>query len=133
MKKDNSLTTSGLIVTIIFAVGIFLSFAGVLIVNLRANAKAKHDAQVQLMMKSSMNHNTDVETAQTFGMRSEANLPLITPEAAKSEQYNYGQQHDYFGQEPAGSSSLTAEPSVAPNPPPKLHPGLGALGQDTHL
>lgn len=138
MKKDDHLTTSGLVVTIAFAVGIFAASAGVLIVNLRARQKAKHDLQAQLMMASSMHENADLENAQKFSqpMQSEANLPLITPGAPRSEQYNY-EQHDYSSleQEYPGSNPFTAgEHVIATGPPaaPKLHPGLGALGRDAH-
>jgi len=77
---------------------------------------------------------TDVEQTSTYQQRnpSEANVPLISPGGTRSDQpyqhpYNSA---DYFNAPAAGGSN-----SVSPNEggrggAPKLHPGLGALGQD---
>lgn len=74
----------------------------------------------------------DVEASQPYGQPnpSEAHVPLMEPGGVRSDQQNYQQQYnapDYFNA-PGGSNS------VSPNDPgraaPKLHPGLGALGQN---
>jgi len=71
----------------------------------------------------------DVEAAQGKGKQnpsaSEMNLPLITREGSRGE---VDQPTEYFGAGLEGSSSNEGTPLGGAAP--RLHPGLGALGQD---
>jgi len=84
MKRDDSLTTSGLVVTIVFAVGIGAAIVAFTILGLRSRAKAKKDAAARLLAAAhSGSDGKDEEAAHAFvsskGGASEANLPLIPP------------------------------------------------------
>ena len=138
MKKEDKLTTSGLIVSIAFVGGILAAIVSWTIVSLRARNRRKHNEQVRQMMASSGKgrSGSDVEAVSSFGgrrhqaMASEANLPLISPGGTRSDQQSYGQQEGYFSQHALGGNSLTPPGREGPGAP-KLHPGLGALGQET--
>jgi len=123
MKEDNHLTTSGLAVTILFAVSIFLAAlaATISIYRGRAAAKRKEYAHAAITGGGAAAFNKgkaragDVESSQhPYVQRdpSEAHLPLISPGGSRSD------QPEYF--EGPGSQRQA----------PKLHPGLGALGQN---
>lgn len=117
MKKDNHLTTSGLIVTIAFTAGILAAVIGALAVNMRSRTKAKREAQVAAMMASSIPAGRDVERSVVPQMRSDDNLPLIAPGGQRSQ----GQYYNV-----SGGAGEEQEMRSAP----RLHQGLGALGQD---
>jgi hypothetical protein len=131
MKRDDKLTTSGLIVTIVFGVAIAATAIAFGIMCVRNSAKAKQEQRAQLLAAASSKGN-DVE-AQPFPNRSEANLPLITPGGTRSGETGYygasqpGQ--DYFGQSGSGGNSVT--PPANRGGAPQLHQGLGALGGET--
>ncbi|KAF8865584.1 hypothetical protein BDZ45DRAFT_684126 [Acephala macrosclerotiorum] len=131
MQRDNNLTTSGLIVTIVFGVAIAATAIAFGIMCVRNSAKAKQEQRAQLLAAAGSKGN-DVE-AQSFPNRSEANLPLITPGGTRSEQTGYygasQPQQDYFGQSGSGGNPLT--PPANRGGAPQLHQGLGALGGET--
>jgi hypothetical protein len=137
MKKEDKLTTSGLIVTIIFVGGTLAAIISWSIIGLRARNRRRHNEQVRQMMASSGKgrSGSDIEAVSSFGgrrnqaMTSEANLPLISPGGTRSDQQSYGQQEGYFEQHGMGGNSLTPPGREGPGAP-KLHPGLGALGQE---
>lgn len=120
MKRDNSLTTSGLIVTIFFAVGLVAALIAFVAIAIRSKSKAKAEERKRLLEDASSG-GKDVEAATPFSSTrsragaSESNLPLVAPGGQRSEAYSGGQQ-DYFSQGQA----------------PRLNPGLGALGQDRY-
>lgn len=133
MKREDNLTTSGLIVTIVFAGGIGLAFLSWAIFCLRSRQRNKRQEQLHRMMERS-GKGPDVESISPFAarpstrankaMRSDASLPLITPGGTRSDQQSY-RQEGYFEQHgPEGNP---------PPPVPKLHPGLNALGQDSRI
>jgi type II secretory pathway pseudopilin PulG len=130
MKKDDSLSTSGLIVTIAFGVGISAALIAWGIVAWKGKQKQKREEQAALLRAASRHgKGRDVEA-----VASDANLPLITPGAQRSEQYNAGQGYsqggqDYFNQAQSGGNSVT--PPGQRGNAPQLHQGLGALGQET--
>jgi len=72
--------------------------------------------------------NSRIPLSSAGGNGSEASLPLITPGGSVREQ-----QLDYFGRSTRSSNSLSLGDQGrggAPVVPPKLHQGLGVLGQD---
>ncbi|KAE8452295.1 hypothetical protein EG329_000995 [Mollisiaceae sp. DMI_Dod_QoI] len=130
MKRDDSLTTSGLIVTIVFSLAIAAAAIAFTVMTFRNNAKVKQEERARLLAAAT-SKGGDVE-AQPFSNRSEAALPLITPGGTRSEQtqyYNQPQQ-DYFGQGIGGGNSVT--PPAQRGNAPQLHQGLGALGQERY-
>lgn len=123
--RDDSLTTSGLIVTIVFGIAIAATIIAFIVMCMRNSKKVKQQEYASQMAAASSKGN-DVE-AQSFtnaAMRSEAQLPLMTPGGVRSEGYS-GAQQDYF----EGGNSVT--PSNGRAPQIQLHGGLGALGQET--
>lgn len=136
MKRDNKLTTSGLIVAIAFGAGISAALIAWLIVSMRARSRSKHNEQVKKMMEGKPRSRSDVEGISSFAgegrrnpaMSSEANLPLITPGGTRSDQTHYGQQEGYFQQQGSGGNSLTP-PGQQPGAP-RIHQGIGGLGQE---
>ncbi|KAH7403644.1 hypothetical protein BKA64DRAFT_457848 [Cadophora sp. MPI-SDFR-AT-0126] len=143
MRRDNTLTTSGLVVAIAFGVGLAATAIAVIAMVIHGKNKVKANQQAQLLAAASSRGGRDVEAGKSFtrpkggAMASDANLPLITPGGTRSDQASYAQQ-DYFeggqgtgGLTPpeyrgAGSSSSGAPPV----PRLELHQGLGALGQN---
>jgi hypothetical protein len=133
MKREDKLTTSGLIVTIVFGGGIAAALLSWAILCLRSSQRNKRQEQIRRMMASS-GKGQDVESISPFArpstrsnkaMRSDASLPLITPGGIRSDQQTYGQQEGYFEQHGPGGN--------VPSPAPKLHPGLNALGQENRI
>jgi hypothetical protein len=125
MKRDDSLTTSGLVVTIAFAVGIVAAIIAFVAVGLHGRNKSRKAEQAALLAQASSGRGKDIEAspfARSNPAASDSNLPLMTPGGQRSEGYNASQQ-DYFeqGQQRRAGSGA-----------PRLNPGLGALGQDTH-
>ncbi|KAE9376697.1 hypothetical protein N431DRAFT_479871 [Stipitochalara longipes BDJ] len=91
MKREDNLTTSGLIVTIIFAGGIGAALLAWAILCLRSRNRTKRQEQLRRMMASS-GKGEDIESISPFDTRpttrsramgSDANLPLITPGAER--------------------------------------------------
>ncbi len=116
MRRDNTLSTSGLIVAIVFGVGIVASIVAIIFVHVRGKQKQKRDEQVAAMMKSSRVPDKEMESSRVplptgRGMQSEDNLPLIAPGGVRSDQQYYGDGGEYQGQTQA----------------PRLHQGLGGL------
>lgn len=140
LRRDNHLTTSGVVVTIAFAVSIIGAAISILVAQYRTRSgiRRREVERMALLGGGAYARNgkgraaPDVEATQTYGPRnpSEAHVPLMSPGGARSEQHGYPQQHnapDYFNA-PGGSSSVS--PNGAGQAAPKLHPGLGALGQN---
>ncbi|KAG4434215.1 hypothetical protein IFR05_010285 [Cadophora sp. M221] len=141
MRRDNSLTTSGLVVAIAFGVGLAATAIAVIamIIHGKNQEKAKQQAQLLAAASSRSGRGGDVEAAKAFTrpnpMASDANLPLITPGGPRSDHASYGQQ-EYFEQgagrltppEYRGAGSSGSGSGVPPVP--RLHQGLGALGQN---
>ncbi|KUJ08055.1 uncharacterized protein LY89DRAFT_691355 [Mollisia scopiformis] len=127
MKRDNTLTTSGLIVTIVFGLAIGVAIIAFIVMGVRNSKKVKQQEYAHQMAAASTK-GADVES-QSFANanRSEAALPLITPGGTRSDQYQ--PQQDYFGQSSGGGNSVT--PPAGRGNAPQLHQGLGALGQET--
>lgn len=131
MKKQDNLTTSGLVVTIVFAGGIGAALFAWAILCLRSRNRNKRQEALQRMMGSS-GKGLDTEYASPFAaarnqaMRSDANLPLITPGGIRSDQQSYGHQEGYFEHGPEGSA-------VPPVPKIQIHPGLGSVGQQSRM
>ncbi len=80
-------------------------------------------------MMGSSGKGPDTEYASPFAaarnqrnqaMRSDANLPLITPGGMRSDHQSHGHQEGYFEHGPEGSV-------VPPVPKIQIHPGLGAV------
>jgi len=139
MKRDDTLTTSGLIVTIVFVTGIGLFTIGLIIMGVKARQEtAKQNAErTALLNKESQNYPRNGGAAT-----SDTNLPLMTPGGNRNETYN---KQETFGQtgagngngsgsrspiqrSPSGSNSVSPERGPVIGAPPKLHQGLGALG-----
>merc|ERR1712098_1009738 len=138
MRRDNTLTTSGLVVAIAFGVGLAATAIAVIAMVIHGKNKVKANQQAQLLAAASSRGGRDVEAAKAFTrpMASDANLPLITPGGTRSDQASYPQQEYFEGAQGgsltppeyrgAGSSSSGAPPV----PRLELHQGLGALGQN---
>ncbi|KAH9216781.1 hypothetical protein DL95DRAFT_387310 [Leptodontidium sp. 2 PMI_412] len=143
MRRDNSLTTSGLIVAIAFGVGLAATAIAVIamIIHGKNQEKAKQQAQLLAAASSRSGRGGDVEAAKAFTrpnpMASDANLPLITPGGPRSDHASYSQQ-EYFEQgqgnltppEYRGAGSSGSGSGVPDVPRLELHQGLGALGQN---
>ncbi|KAK0104797.1 hypothetical protein ONS95_005065 [Cadophora gregata] len=140
MRRDNHLTTSGIVVAIAFGVGIAATTIAVIAMIIHGKNKVKANRQAQLLAVASSRGRggRDVEAAKGFSkpMTSDANLPLITPGGPRSDQPIYGQQ-EYF--EGAGQAMRSLTPpeyrsvsgsGAPPVPRLELHQGLGALGQN---
>lgn len=112
MRRDDHLTTSGLIVTIIFSAALVATVIAFIVMGMRNSKKARQQEYAQQMAAAS-SKGADVE-AQSFtkANRSEAALPLIPPGGQRSDQYQ--PQQDYFGQENGGGNSVTPPGSRAP-------------------
>ncbi|KAL3427840.1 hypothetical protein PVAG01_01350 [Phlyctema vagabunda] len=139
MKRDNTLTTSGLVVALVFGFGIGAFIVALIVMYCQAARQAKRDKAERMALLSNPRmgkerSDSDVEAARarnTFLQQhdeqgSEANIPLITTTGA-------GQSHNDFGDDVGEAnynppSSRTGVPPVPPLPP-KLHQGLGSLGQ----
>ncbi|PVH78274.1 hypothetical protein DL98DRAFT_516789 [Cadophora sp. DSE1049] len=141
MRRDNTLTTSGLVVAIAFGVGLAATAIAVIAMVIHGKNKVKANQQAQLLAAASSRGGRDVEAAKAFrrpsggAMASDANLPLITPGGTRSDQTSYTQQEYFEGAQ--GMGNLTppeyrgAGASGAPPVPRlELHQGLGALGQN---
>jgi len=135
MRRDDHLTTSGIVVTIVFGIGI-TSFVIALIVmkcQERAANKRRKQAERAALLSGKGRSRSDTENAEAYararsnsrialnpreglGMQSEADLPLIAPGGTRSDQQYYPQE--YSDQERRASNSGT------PPVQPKLHPGL---------
>jgi len=75
----------------------------------------------------------DVEASQSYqqGNPSDAHVPLISPGGTRSDQaYQHPYNTDSYFNAPGGSNSVS--PGEGQGAAPRLHPGLGALGQDYH-
>jgi hypothetical protein len=131
MKKQDNLTTSGLIVTIVFAGGIGAALIAWAILCLRSRNRNKRQEALRRMMASSAK-DQDVESISPFatrpttrnkGMSSEANLPLIASGRTRGDQQTYAQQGGYIEHGPRGNTP----------PGPRIDPGLAALGQENRI
>jgi len=117
MLIDNTLTTSGLIVTIVFAVGISAFLIGLVVMGCKDRQAAKMakaermallDAESREAMQSySQKKSKSVQQPDAWG-HSEADLPLIS-------ELGHDQGHS------------NGAPGIITNAPPRLHQGLGSL------
>lgn len=124
IKTDNRLDTSGIVVAIIFALGLVITFVIVIAMVMRSKKQLKQMRQAQLLnAANARSGRRDVEAAQTFQKAgaSAADLPLIPPGGMRSDQQSYG------GQEYGGSQQTERRPAP---PAPQLNQGLAALGQN---
>lgn len=114
MVKDNTLTTSGLAVTIAFALGIGFFIVGLCVMN----AKERKQEQAQAKEREALlDKESAAFTSAAGGRGGEAGVPLIAG-AARSETYK---------PEGFGADALANEPRR-----PDTVPGANnALGQDT--
>ncbi len=133
MKREDNLTTSGLIVTIMFAGGIGAALLAWAVLCLRSRTRAKRQEQLRRMMASS-GKGDDVESISPFATRptmrsrargSDANLPLITPGGTRTAQQTYAQQEAYLEQ--------NGPTENAPPPVPKLPSRKEAVGQENMI
>ena len=131
MKREDNLTTSGLIVTIIFAGGIGVALLSWAILCLRSRRRVQQQEQRRRMMASSKLD--DVESISPFAARpsmrikargSDANLPLITPGGPRSDRQTYTQQEGYLEQH---------GPTENKPPVSKIPSRLDALGQENRI
>lgn len=139
LKKDNHLTTSGLIVTSGFAISIIAAAIAIVASHYQSRAAGRRRERERLALLGPGAYESndigraapDVEAVQPYSRRnpSEAHVPLITPGGARSDQQSYQQQNssDFFSAQ-GGADSVP--PNESGRAAPKLHPGLGALGQN---
>lgn len=141
MKRDVPLTTSGIVVAILFGVSITGVIVGIIAMGVHARSKAKR-AQINAAMLSGSLGKSAADDAGPLPYRiggggggpSDAS-PLITP-GARSEQTQYpGAHQEYFGSRGAGSQSATS-PGSTPTTPSlpiiktEFHHGSEVLGQE---
>ncbi|TVY25793.1 hypothetical protein LHYA1_G004554 [Lachnellula hyalina] len=137
MKRDAPLTTSGIVVAIVFGVAITAVIISIIIVSMHARRKAKRAQINAAMVSGSLGKSAaDDEGPAPYriGGASDA-TPLITPGGGRSEQTQYAGAHqEYFGSRGAGSEAGVSPGSnpTAPTLPiiRTEHSGVGALGQE---
>jgi hypothetical protein len=111
-------------VACVFAIGIIGASAAILIMSAKARSLRRRQDLQKLALASGY-YGTNGKGAATMDVearqpnQSEDNLPLIS----QGGQYNQGYGEPAYYNAPSGQN---APPFV----PPKLHQGLGALGQD---
>lgn len=140
MRRDNHLTTGGLIVTISFAFGIVGAILAVIVSHYQSNAaNRKVEAERAALLGDGAFAATGngkgraASAAPTYQQHnpSEAVIPLMTPGGSRSDevyQHPYNNDNDYY--QASGAAGSNPGPAGGHSGAPKLHPGLGALGQD---
>ncbi len=136
MKRKDSLETSGIIVAIVFGVGLAATIITVIAMIVHSKKKLRTAKQAQLLAAATSKGrgpSAAVETRNPFA--SDANLPLITPGGTRSDQANYSQQDYFEGAGQGGTGSLTPPEyrgvgAQGAPPAPQLHQGVGGLGQN---
>jgi hypothetical protein len=113
------MTTSGVIVAIVFATGLSTAALAIFLYQMSSRAASKRAAMQRAALHaggSGKGKMADVPYGQ--GNANDANVPLMSPNGTRQDNaYPYAQQLDY-------------EPSPADGSAPRLHPGLGALGHN---
>jgi len=141
MKRDVPIGTAGIVIAIVFGVGIASAIVGIIVMSVRGRSKAKR-AQINAAMVSGSLGKSAADGAGPapyrigVGGASDA-TPLIppgTPVGGRSGQYP-GAHQAYFGNRGAGSESAISPgstPPVTPLPTIKteMHSGLRVMGQD---
>lgn len=94
------------------------------------NSKKVKQQEYAAQMAAASSKGPDVE-AQSFmnnnGNRSEAHIPLITPDGNRSDQYQGASHQDYFAQSGGNGGGNSVTPPATNTRAPQLHQGLGAL------
>ncbi|KAF4632873.1 hypothetical protein G7Y89_g5251 [Cudoniella acicularis] len=128
MFRVDTLTTSGLIVTIAFGVGLVATIIALVTVSCLDGAKAKREKrEAAAKLGGKIRPMDDIEPKPyKIGGGGDGEQPLGPPSGPRS-QPPAGAPEDYFDQEGSGSNSVTPGSGV---PQIQLHQGLGALGQD---
>jgi len=127
MIRDKPLTTSGLIVSIVFAVAIIGALTGILVMQMKAakmNKRAKMERMAMLSGGKGYGK-SDVEPPQLKTRGSDAHIPLID----SAEGMGVGNSGAGLGGG-VGQYFDNRAYDISPQDAPKLNPGLGALGQD---
>jgi len=135
LKRDSKMTTSGITVTIFLVSGLLIATIAVIITNYqsRASRRRKELARAAYLGgsaygKGGKGPRVTVQPVQPYNQANPSGdyVPLMEPGGARMDSQNYQQQYeqqtDYYGENPVSANEQARAP--------KLHPGLGALGQD---
>ncbi|RDW94366.1 hypothetical protein BP5796_00129 [Coleophoma crateriformis] len=132
MKRQDSLTTSGVVVTIAFSVGIVSFLVALLVMCFQAKSRMKKDQAERMALLTSQTYGKEPELASTppaaqsyaqrraaqrGGDNAEADVPLIPTDGS------HGENQSYYGHGQTATSSRDQSPS---NSAP-VHPGHPAL------
>lgn len=117
MLRDDKLTTSGTAVAIVFGIAIGGIAIAIFVMNMKSRAATRRAKLERVALLGGGGNGIHVPYQHN---PSEANVPLMSPSGTRREAADPadGQQGDYQQTVDDGSA-------------PRLHPGLGALGQDT--
>ncbi|TVY82558.1 hypothetical protein LSUE1_G002859 [Lachnellula suecica] len=111
MERNAPLTTSGIVVSAVFGLGISATIIVLIVMCLKARSKANRDNRERAALLAGVNSKPAMKDVELSPYNaggpgagvSDSNLPLVTPGGVRSEQTGYsGTQQEYFGQQGGG-------------------------------